>query len=108
MASTPLKSDDISHVEIGHIGVGDNKNSGNGLPTYSDQEVKRILRKVDIRLLPMLAVLFLISYLDRGNIGNAKVAGMNESLALTDRDYRIALSVGHIPDSPSQSLDLKG
>lgn len=34
---------------------------------------KSILRKLDTRMLPMLAILFLFSFLDRTNIGNAKV-----------------------------------
>jgi hypothetical protein len=35
------------------------------------------LRKIDYRLLPLLAIPYLFSYLDRGNIGNANVAGIN-------------------------------
>lgn len=35
---------------------------------------KSLLRKLDTRMLPMLAVLFLFSFLDRTNIGNAKVS----------------------------------
>lgn len=37
------------------------------LPDYQDKEVKRILRKVDWRLPPVLAVLYLMSFLDRSN-----------------------------------------
>ena len=37
------------------------------LPDYNDKEVKRILRKVDWRLPPVLAVLYLLSFLDRSN-----------------------------------------
>lgn len=37
------------------------------LPSYDDPEVKRILRKVDWRLPPVLAVLYLFSFLDRSN-----------------------------------------
>jgi hypothetical protein len=33
----------------------------------------KTLRKMDIRLIPMLALLYLLSFLDRSNIGNAKV-----------------------------------
>ena len=38
-----------------------------------DRLTKSILRKLDTRMLPMLGVLFLFSFLDRTNIGNAKV-----------------------------------
>jgi hypothetical protein len=34
---------------------------------YDEVETKRILRKVDLRLLPCLTLLYLLSFLDRGN-----------------------------------------
>lgn len=34
---------------------------------------KRLLRRVDLRILPLAAWMYLLNYLDRGNIGNAKV-----------------------------------
>ncbi|RMZ44312.1 allantoate permease [Aspergillus flavus] len=43
----------------------------------------RIVRKYDSWVLPLVWVLYVISYLDRGNIGNAKTAGAQEGLGLT-------------------------
>lgn len=40
-----------------------------------------------------LWVMYLFSYMDRTNIGNAKVAGMNEDLALSDQEYSLAIVV---------------
>jgi hypothetical protein len=39
------------------------------------QAEKRLLRKLDLRLIPWLCLLYLISFLDRTNIGNAKIQG---------------------------------
>ena len=36
---------------------------------------KRLVRKLDWRLIPWLCLLYLISFLDRTNIGNAKIQG---------------------------------
>ena len=55
------------------------------------------LRKMDLRLIPMLSLLYLLSFLDRGNIGNAKVAGMNDDLSLTGSQYNLALTVFFFP-----------
>lgn len=41
---------------------------------------------------PCSQVLYLFSFLDRSAIGNAKTAGMNKSLKLTDSEYAGALS----------------
>lgn len=37
--------------------------------SYSEERRKKVIRKVDVRLVPMLAVLYLISHIDRANIG---------------------------------------
>lgn len=39
------------------------------LADFTDEEKKTVLRKVDYRLVPMLLVLYLISFIDRANIG---------------------------------------
>lgn len=63
------------------------------VPLYDDAETKRIIRKIDIRLMPLLTVLYLLSFLDRSNIGNARIAGMDEDLNLTGSQYNIATMV---------------
>ncbi|KAH8807883.1 major facilitator superfamily domain-containing protein [Xylogone sp. PMI_703] len=65
----------------------------------SEQEGKRILRKVDFRLIPLLSVLYLIAYVDRSNIGNAKIAGMSDDLNLYGMRYNTALTVFFVPYS---------
>jgi hypothetical protein len=37
--------------------------------TFSPSRRKKLLRKIDIRLIPMLSTLYLISHIDRANIG---------------------------------------
>lgn len=36
-------------------------------PPFTPEEQKRILRKVDWRLVPLLSFLYLVSFIDRGN-----------------------------------------
>ncbi|OAX37882.1 MFS general substrate transporter [Rhizopogon vinicolor AM-OR11-026] len=62
-------------------------------------ERARILRKIDWHLLPLVTSLFLLSFLDRVNVGNAKVAGMSTDLNLTGFKYNIAAAVLFIPYS---------
>lgn len=51
-------------------------------------------RKVDWRLIPILGILYSIAGLDRVNLSNARVAGMNEDLRFDIGDrYSIALLV---------------
>jgi len=60
---------------------------------FSNVDEKKVLRKMDIRLLPMLALLYLLSFLDRGNIGNAKIEGLVETLKMTGPEYNWCLTV---------------
>jgi hypothetical protein len=87
-------------------------------PSAFDEEqerilTKQVLRKLDVRALPMLAILFLFSFLDRyvessrriltitehhpansrTNIGNAKVLGLQKDLKLTNSTYSNCLCV---------------
>ncbi|EUC39211.1 hypothetical protein COCVIDRAFT_18709 [Bipolaris victoriae FI3] len=52
-----------------------------------------LLFKMDSRILPVLALLFLCSFIDRTNVGNAKILGLEKDLHLTDHQYAIGLCV---------------
>jgi hypothetical protein len=56
-------------------------------------EQARILRKVDLYLLPIITLLYLMSFLDRSSIGNAKISGLSADLGLKPVQYNIALSI---------------
>ena len=52
------------------------------LPPLTDEEGEKILRRVMRRLLPFIFLCYVVSYLDRTNIGFAAL-GMNQDLGLT-------------------------
>jgi fucose permease len=54
---------------------------------------RKLLWKLDLRIVPILWLLFLVSFFDRSNIGNAKIAGMTQSLHMKGNDYNIAVTV---------------
>ncbi|THH19142.1 hypothetical protein EW146_g1970 [Bondarzewia mesenterica] len=56
----------------------------------SDVE-KRLVRKIDMRIVPAIWVLYTLSYLDRANIGNAYSGGMQEDLGVTSNQYSVIL-----------------
>ncbi|KAE9966081.1 hypothetical protein EG327_000233 [Venturia inaequalis] len=53
-----------------------------GEVAFDEKATKRLLRKIDIVLLPLLSLLYLLSFLDRANIGNARLAGLEKDLHL--------------------------
>ncbi|KAE9962945.1 hypothetical protein BLS_009860 [Venturia inaequalis] len=62
------------------------------LQTMTMEETK-LLRKIDLFLLPTVWLIYLFSYMDRTNIGNAKVVGMDVDLGLTSDQYSLVLIV---------------
>ncbi|KAJ8108799.1 hypothetical protein OPT61_g7919 [Boeremia exigua] len=61
--------------------------------TWTPEEEKKLVRKIDLYLLPTIWLMYLLSYMDRTNIGNAKIAGMADDLKLSSNEYSIALVV---------------
>lgn len=45
------------------------------LDRYTDAEIKRIVRRIDIRLIPLCGLMYCVSLLDRTNLSNAAIAG---------------------------------
>ncbi|CAN9433540.1 unnamed protein product [Alternaria alternata] len=70
---------------------------------------RRVNRKFDTHILPWLFGIWLFSFIDRSNIGNARIAGLSDELSITTGTrFNIALLVFYIPyilvDVPSNLL----
>lgn len=58
---------------------------------------RRLCRKFDIRLLPVLAVMYLFNALDKGNLGNAQTAGLTDDLGIPKAKYNLIVSIFFVP-----------
>lgn len=58
--------------------VSDNENVG-----AVDVDEKALLRKIDWRLLPAVGILYLLSFLDRSNVANARIEGLATDLGMS-------------------------
>jgi MFS family permease len=52
-----------------------------------------LVRKQDLRLLPPLTILYLLSFLDRSNVGNARIEGLATDLHMTGDQYLTGLTL---------------
>ncbi|MCJ1297972.1 hypothetical protein MMC08_000761 [Hypocenomyce scalaris] len=57
---------------------------------------RAVVRKLDWRVPPLVMSLYLISFLDRSNIGNARIAGMTPDLDLYGNRYQWLLTIFYI------------
>ncbi|ODQ82552.1 hypothetical protein BABINDRAFT_159116 [Babjeviella inositovora NRRL Y-12698] len=67
------------------------------LQHLSDEEIevleKRVRRRIDLRILPMLVLIYILNYLDRNNIATARLAGLEEDLNMTSVQYQTTVSI---------------
>ncbi|KAJ4174975.1 hypothetical protein NW754_005394 [Fusarium falciforme] len=66
---------------------------------WTEEEEKRLLRKVDLIILPLLILGFFALQLDRGNIGNALTDGFFKDVGITQNQFNVGqqlLSLGII------------
>ncbi|KAI1760245.1 putative MFS transporter [Hypoxylon sp. FL1150] len=69
-----------------------------GVPIVElDQLAERKLRnKIDRMVVPTVALLYLFCFIDRANIGNARLAGLEDDLGMSGNDYNVLLSIFYI------------
>ncbi|KAI0125646.1 major facilitator superfamily transporter [Xylariales sp. AK1849] len=58
-----------------------------------DKIDRKLLWKLDWILIPWLCILYLLAFLDRTNIGNAKIAGLTSDLGLSTSSYNATLTI---------------
>lgn len=54
---------------------------------------KKLLRKVDMRLLPMLIIMYTLNFLDRSNLAQARQGTLEKDLKMTGTDFNLATSI---------------
>ncbi|KAF5536608.1 nicotinamide mononucleotide permease [Fusarium mexicanum] len=79
-------------------GTDNMRGSTGSQPLLSTPDMdRRIRRAFDRRVMPVVCCLYVLSYLDRGNIGNAKTAGAQEALNLSSDDWAMSILLGMSP-----------
>lgn len=58
---------------------------------------RTITRKFDLHIIPWLFGLWLLAFIDRSNIGNARIDGLAEDLKLDGDKFNIALTIFYVP-----------
>lgn len=54
---------------------------------------KKLLRKVDVHLLPFLIVMYLLNFLDRSNLAQARQGTLEKDLGMVGTDFNLATSI---------------
>ncbi|KAI1173007.1 allantoate permease [Nemania sp. FL0916] len=54
---------------------------------------KKLMRKVDIHLLPLLILMYLLNFLDRNNLSQARLGTLEADLGMSGTDFNLATSI---------------
>ena len=57
---------------------------------------RRLVRKMDLRIVPLVTACYVLAFLGRLNIGNARITVMTHDLKLVDNDYQWLLMIFYI------------
>jgi MFS family permease len=60
--------------------------------TYGLNE-SRLVRRIDLIVLPPVTLVYLLSFLDRSNVGNAKLEGLTDDIKMTGDQYLTGLTL---------------
>ncbi|KAK7970388.1 hypothetical protein PG996_001183 [Apiospora saccharicola] len=96
---------DPSHVEnevgladtAAPLGSADPKSFMETYRSYAPEFVrnteKRLVRKIDSRLMPFVVIIYLFNYLDRMSITQARLYGLQEDTHVKGAMYQMAISI---------------
>jgi hypothetical protein len=87
MANLLEKRNDTEAIEL----------SSNSSSAETSSLEHALLLKVDLHILPLLYLAYIITFIDRANIGNVKIEGMLTDLDMVGNDYNTALNVYAVP-----------
>lgn len=91
-------SDKKSHITVNELSDSSIEvdSSDSDCIAYTEQEETTLLRKFDLHILSFLCIVYMLSYMDRTNIGNANEAGMSNSLNMDNQQYLLLISFFYI------------
>ncbi|KAJ5997991.1 hypothetical protein N7499_005613 [Penicillium canescens] len=102
--ASDIEAGDIDKANINNIEVIANADKPNAqkeapasvatlTPEERTKAEKALVRKIDIRLLPMIILMYILNYLDRNNIASARLAGLEEDLGLVGNQFATCVSI---------------
>lgn len=80
------------------LGTGDAEEKGIAVmhTSFDAKAEARLRRKIDVHIIPIVAVMYLFCFIDRANIGNARLAKLKKDLGMTGYDYNTLLSAFYV------------
>lgn len=96
--------EDSSSTAEGQVGIFAGRVLPESLVHLSEDDIarlnKKLVRKIDLFILPTIGILYILNYIDRQNLAAAKLQGIMEDLNMTTQQFATSISilfVGYLP-----------
>ncbi|KAH8879473.1 MFS general substrate transporter [Thozetella sp. PMI_491] len=84
---------DSSEPKSASVTAIDNESARSETESYDPQLERSLVRKYDLYIVPVYMITYMISFIDRVNVGNANVAGLATELHLQGSEYNVGVSI---------------
>jgi sugar phosphate permease len=96
--ASPVEKIELEHREDYHDDPKDDEDAfaypfGSPDSVESKSAERRIVRKLDMTLLPMVWVLYMFNYLDRNNIAQARLDDFEADVGIIGNQFNVAVSI---------------
>jgi hypothetical protein len=82
------------HDIIGDRDVSPNEARRHAVLTEEELAVeKKLVRKMDMIIMPMVVTVYLLNYIDRNNYPAARLQGLQDDLNMSQQEYQLGLSI---------------
>ncbi|KAI0004373.1 putative MFS transporter [Xylariaceae sp. FL0662B] len=88
-----MEKDIHAVAEEGYVAT---TSQGESIVQFDKAAERRLRVKIDWMIVPTVSLLYLFCFIDRANIGNARLAGLERDLGMRGNDYNVLLSVFYI------------
>ncbi|KAI0055451.1 MFS general substrate transporter [Artomyces pyxidatus] len=92
----------VEQLERKVSSIPSNAEDGNLLGPRRTYAERRLVRKLDMRLLPAIVVIFIMNYIDRTAVTTARLKGLEQDLHLDDIQYNTILAALYASYCPAQ------
>jgi hypothetical protein len=99
LESSTMSSDSDNEKRAGGVPplTDHNETESNEPPAIIDKATeRRLMRKLDARIVWVVMWTYLMNFMDRVNIGNARLYGLEEDLGLTGNQFQISVSILYV------------
>lgn len=96
---SPIDTQQTEKYQAGTLDLSDEEKKANVDQLATEMEInqKKLMWKIDVCVIPPFCLLYFLAFLDRVNVSNAKVYGIEKALDLHGNQFATALTVFFVP-----------